>query len=130
MNPLELFALILFCGLLAVGGFIVAVVNGDRLVVIACCLLRLPVFVEARMIAALIHQRPEEWSSGRRSLHHASVGSITVSVAPLHVDVSTALGNWRPNAFERRIIWDAAQWRLRTYVRQRVGAELSRALLR
>jgi hypothetical protein len=98
--------------------------NFDRLVVLALDLTDIPVFAEARMVAALIYRHPEQWTIGSYAMKHPEIGELS-SGHCASVRVEGSFGRWEPNLFERRIIWNAIMWRqrsqIRTLARKQIG---------
>ncbi len=110
-------------------GLLVTAMNYDRPVSWLIYLCHVPVFPEARAIAWLIYDLPDEWNGDGYRLSHPTVGSIWIANAAYGLKLETPFGHWTPNAIERRIIRDAVDWRLREYIRGRLGQALRQPVL-
>jgi hypothetical protein len=117
MTPLIFMALwLLVCG--AVFGSIIARVNYDIVAVFLLRALNAPFYQEARRIAWLLYQRPDEWAATSYSLTHAKLGELR-GLHPSSLSLHGAgFGDWSPSAIERRIIWNAVLWHRRERVRR------------
>ena len=94
-------------------------INFDRIAVAFLCLVNAPVYEEARRIAALIYQHPEQWAMTSHTLRHPRVGEIWSGLgcnSSLHVE-GEGFGRWDPNFIERRIIYNAIAWYRRVYIK-------------
>lgn len=116
--------------LVIVGVFLIvlACVHYDRIIVAFIRRLRIPVYPEAVGIALLIYQRPQEWILRTEEMAHEKIGCITTDRGVNGIIVYTAFGRWRPNVIERRIIREAVDWRIKSYVRSRIGQALNAGL--
>lgn len=130
MNPLvELLLFIITAGGLFAG--VVCVVTWhERIVLVLLCLFNVKVFPEARAVALLLYQHPEQWTSDDFRMSHATVGSIWIANEAYGLKVETPFGSWKPCALERRIIRDAVDWRLKEYVRAHLSHTLNGGLIR
>jgi hypothetical protein len=119
MNPALVFLVcwLLCCAFVAL--VIIAGVNFDRIAVAFLCLINAPVYEEARRIAALIYQHPEQWTMRSYTLTHPRVGEIWSGLgcnSSLHIE-GHGFGRWDPNFIERRIINNAIAWYRRVYIK-------------
>jgi hypothetical protein len=116
MSGFAIFAILWlgFCAVL-LGGFINALC-GDSIAVVVLRFIDSPLYPEARHVAALIYQHPEQWQNSSYSLEHPKVGSITGSIA-LTIEVQGSFGKWEPGRIERRIIFNAVQWYRTAYMK-------------
>jgi hypothetical protein len=94
--------------------------HGDRVVVSLMRRLGIHAFPLAINIAMLIMQHPEQWSSDPHRMSHPKVGSIWIANETYGIKIDTPFGHWKPNVIERRIIRDAVDWRLTTFLRDRI----------
>ena len=109
-----------FCFLIP--GVVAAIMNFDRIAVLALREIETPFFREAWAVAELIYRRSEPWQVDRYELTHPKVGRISHFGYAVGLSVSGPFGEWRPNFIERRIIWNAIAWRQRASVMQAIGA--------
>lgn len=111
-----LFWWVLFCA--SMFGLIACGVNFDRVAVFFLSALNLPVYLEARRVAALLYQHPEQWRIEPivRNLFHPTVGAIEGINYPSNVHVVGPYGRWEPTRIEKRIIWNAVQWWQHAYI--------------
>jgi hypothetical protein len=120
----------------ASGGVIAAVGTGsfwlDRVavVVLRCSGLGPALFPTAVGLAVLIVTHPEQWSSDKYHLRHPDIGSVWIRNGAYGLHVETAMGEWRPNWIERRIIRQAVDWRLSNYIRDRLEVAVRKNALR
>jgi hypothetical protein len=119
MNPglLWLICYLAVCGVIA--GIIIAGFNFDRIAVAFLCLVNAPIYEEARRLATLIYQHPEQWKMTSHTLTHAKVGEVWSGLgcdSSLHVE-GEGFGRWDPNFIERRIIYNAIAWYRRFYIK-------------
>ena len=91
--------------------------NFDRIVVMVLDVTDIPVFAEARMIAALIYRQSEQWEITSGGMKHPEIGKLGFYTRASSVEMDGAFGKWEPNIFEKRIIWNAIVWRQRTQIR-------------
>ena len=98
-----------------IGGFL-NTMCGDRIAVFVLRAIDSPRFPEARMVAALIYQHPEQWTATSYSMEHPKVGRITGSSA-LSMEVQASFGNWEPSRIERRILFNAISWYRHDYMK-------------
>ncbi len=111
--------LVLFGVSAFIGGVPLIGVNFDRIAVAFLRLVNAPVYEEARRIAALIYQHPEQWVMTNHTLRHPRVGEIWHGLScnsSLHVE-GEGFGRWDPNFIERRIIYNAIAWYRRFYIK-------------
>jgi hypothetical protein len=81
---------------------------------------RIPVCRVAIGIAILITEYPEQWSATQHEMSHRDVGSIWTSNNIPGLHITTTMGTWTPTTIERRIIYEAVDWRLRRYIKDRI----------
>jgi hypothetical protein len=81
-------------------------------------------------MAMLIIQRPEQWSFDHYRMSHPDIGSIWIANGAYGLHVETAIGDWKPNFIERRIIREAVDWRIEQYLRERLQVAAERNMLR
>jgi hypothetical protein len=118
--------LAVFSVVCASGGVIAAVCTVplwlDRVAVfvLRCSGLGPALFPTAVGLAVSIITHPEQWSSDRYHLTHPDIGSIWIANATYGLHLETAIGEWRPNFIERRIVRQAVDWRLSNYIRDRL----------
>jgi hypothetical protein len=128
--------LIVFSAICATVGLIAAVCTApfwlDRVavVVLRCSGLGPALFPTAVGLAVLIVNHPEQWSSDKYYLRHPDIGSIWIRNGAYGLHVETAMGEWRPNFIERRIIRQAVNWRLSNYIRDRLEVAVRENALR
>jgi hypothetical protein len=86
----------------------------DRIVVFVLYRVDLPLFETAWLVAESIYRHPDEWAvKYGHLLEHPRLGELRAySVRGLELD------GWEPNFIERRIIWDAIEWRRRQLIRK------------
>ena len=101
----------------------------DRLIVNVIALTNAPVYPLARAVASLIYTRPDEWTLGTHEMSHDKVGRIWTANKAYGITVETRAGKWNPTWLERRIIRNAADWRIKCYVRNQVMKALGKNLL-
>jgi hypothetical protein len=89
-------------------GIMISVIFYDWIIVALIRHLHIRVYPEAINIAMSIYSRPDTWT-GDKMLQHAHVGTIDARYVK-YLDVETRHGTWKPNAIERRIIFEAASW--------------------
>jgi hypothetical protein len=94
--------------------------NFDRIVVRLLRCSGMPVYPLAVSIAVLIYKHPEQWTCRTHEMLHPKVGSVWTSNKAYGLHVDSDFGRWDPNWIERRIIRDAVDWRIRTFVRNRI----------
>ena len=112
------------CAIVAI--VILAGMNYDRIAVFVLSALNAPVYEEARRIAASIYNSPQQWQADLYGLKHERLGSIHLSSVACSLYLSgDAYGTWEPTAIERRLIWNAARWWQREYVKGLLRKELS-----
>lgn len=112
---------------LSIIGTIFAVTHYDSLAVrFLPRRLQLRYFPVAVSIAILIVERPDQWTSTRYTLTHEDVGSIWIANGAYALKVETEVGDWHPSPIERRIIRKAVDWRIDTYIRNRIGAAVQK----
>lgn len=112
------------CGALV--GIVVAGINYDRVALTVLRAINAPVYEEARMIAALIYQHPEQWNeSGGYRLKHPKVGTVKAAFSARSIELDGPYGQWEPNVIERLIIWDAVQWYRRAYIKSLLRKEIA-----
>jgi hypothetical protein len=97
----------------------------DRIIVFVLSEIDAPLFATAWGVAELIERFPEQFTATDYHLKHPTLGDIrTGSVNS--VRISGAHGEWEPNFFERRIIWDAVvrhqQRAIRSALRRQIGS--------
>ena len=98
-------------------GGIAGAINFDRLLVMFLCLINAPVYEEARRLADLIYQHPEQWKLSSYTMTHPKIGDIwSIGALGLHVE-GRGFGRWDPNFIERRIIYNAIAWYRRVYIK-------------
>ena len=117
MTPLIFMALwMLACGV--VFGSIVAMMNYDIVAVFLLRALNAPFYPEARRIAWLLYQRPDEWTATTYTLSHPRLGELR-GMHPSSLSLHGAgFGEWAPSPIERRILWNAVLWHRRERVRR------------
>jgi hypothetical protein len=121
------FLIIWLASCAVVFGAVVCAVNYDIVAVFFLRLVNAPVYLEARRIAGLIYQHPEQWTVSAYTFKHPAIGQISHASLPEILDLDgEGFGHWKPTAIERRIIADAARWYRRVYIRSLVGAALER----
>ena len=96
---------------------IAAIMNYDVVVVFVLRAVNAPVYSEARMIAALLYQHPEQWKASTYSLEHPTLGTLRASTYVSSVELDGQFGHWQPTAIEKRIIWNAVSWYRRDYIK-------------
>lgn len=104
-----------FCALVfgvVAGGF-----NFDKLAVFFLRAIDAPVYPEARRVAGMVYQHPEQWTlKSSYYLKHQTI-EVYACATPQSLYVSgEPFGNWEPTYIERRIIFDAVEWWKRVYV--------------
>jgi hypothetical protein len=109
-------------------GFVAA--NFDRIAVILLRRLGIPLYPTAIGIALLIVNHPEQWSFDRHRMTHPDLGSIWIANDAYGLKVETAMGDWKPNLIERRIIREAVDWRIGRYLRDRLNVAVQKNALR
>lgn len=109
---------------------IVVVCHRHRLIVITLAAINCPCYPDARAIARTIYEKPEEWSGDEHYLRHPKIGSIWTANSYENLRIKTPFGEWEPTMIERRIIRDAVDWRLREYIKARLGYVLNQGLLK
>lgn len=102
-----------FC--LAVAGFVIAAMNYDYIAVLVLRMINAPVFPEARMVAALMYQHPEQWKADSYGMEHSKVGRMRLGYRS--IEISGPFGSWEPNTIERRILWEAIKWYRAAYIK-------------
>jgi hypothetical protein len=130
MSPLEQFWVAMSLIAAAVGSVIAIGANFDRVAVFLLRRLNLPLFPTAISMAMLIIQRPEQWSFDHYRMSHPDIGSIWIANGAYGLHVETAIGDWKPNFIERRIIREAVDWRIEQYLRERLQVAAERNMLR
>ena len=99
-------------------GAMAVLMNYDRIIARAVEWFEIPFWLEAQIIAASIHRSPEEWEVSRSSMKHPALGEIN-TYSSISVEIfGHRFGRWQPNAIERRIIWNAIEWRQRSAIRK------------
>jgi hypothetical protein len=118
MDPGVIFAFLFFgiCAAIVATGLVA--MHFDHIAVFALRLVGAPVFEEARMVAALLYQHPEQWTVTSYGMEHPQVGKLhsVTHVAGLHI--TGPFGDWQPNFIERRIIWNAVHWHQRAHIKR------------
>lgn len=105
----------LFVGIVV--GFVTIPCWLDRFIVNIIRLFNIPVCQTAVMIAISIVQQPDQWRASSHSLTHKEVGHIWSANGAYGLHLDTLSGKWKPNWIERRIIYEAVDWRLKNYIR-------------
>jgi hypothetical protein len=108
-----------------IGCLIIAGVNYDRVTLFVLRAVNAPVYEEARMIAALIYQHPEEWKARSYGMEHPKAGSMQGVFSASSIELDGPYGRWVPDAIERLIIWNAVRWYRHTYVKSLLRKEIS-----
>ena len=98
MNPGLTFLLFMAAVFSIFGSILIVVFHGDRLLVMVLRLIDAPVYPEARMIAALIYQHPEQWKMGTYQMEHPSVGQIWAGHSANGVHIEGKFGRWDPES--------------------------------
>jgi hypothetical protein len=103
----------------------VAITGGlcfDRIAVFVLSAINAPVYPEARRVAGLIYQHPEQWERGSLyRLKHQTMEIYSNDYSPRSLYIEgAAFGTWEPAYIERRIIFDAVEWWKRVYIRSLV----------
>lgn len=104
--------------------------NFDRIAVILLRRLGIRLYPTAIGIALLIVNHPEQWSFDRHRMTHPDLGSIWIANDAYGLKVETAMGDWKPNLIERRIIREAVDWRIGRYLRDRLNVAVQKNALR
>ena len=76
MNPAIAFLLFMVGIFGTVGGVMATVFNFDQILVFLLRSVNAPVYQEARRIAALIYQHPEQWAMTSHTMRHPRIGEI------------------------------------------------------
>jgi hypothetical protein len=124
MNPGVVFLTWWLGSMALVVCLIIAGVNYDHVTLFVLRAVNAPVYQEARMVAALIYQHPEEWKASSYTMEHTKVGSLRSAISAASIELHGPYGNWEPNAIERLIIWNAVQWYRHTYVKSLLRKEI------
>jgi hypothetical protein len=128
--------LTVFSVVCASGGVIAAVctvplwLDRAAVVVLRCSGLGPALFPTAVGLAVSIVSHPEQWSSDKYHLTHPDIGSIWIGNGAYGLHLETAMGEWRPNFIERRIIRQAVDWRLSNFIRDRLEVAVRKNALR
>jgi len=122
------FLLAYFGTCLAIALTITAGVNWDRIAVWVMRQAAIYAYPVAIDIAISIERRPEQWNSDGYHLSHPVIGNIWTANDAYGLYVQTQFGRWTPNRLERRIIYNAVQWRLNSYIRDRVQLAMQKAV--
>jgi hypothetical protein len=121
--PVFLAVWMLACG--GVFGAIVALVNYDIVAVFVLGALNAPCYREARRVAWLLHQHPEEWAATSYTLTHAKLGELR-GLHPASLSLHGAgFGEWSPSPIEKRILWNAVLWYRREHLRRALDSARS-----
>jgi hypothetical protein len=124
MNPGAVFLFWWLGSCISVAGFIAAAVNYDHVTLFVLRAVNAPVYEEARMIAGLIYQHPEQWKVDSYGMEHPKVGRMRTAYSS-GIELDGRYGNWEPNAIERLIIWRAVRWYRHAYVKSLLRKEIS-----
>jgi hypothetical protein len=124
MNPGMVFLCWWAGSMVFIACFILAGVNYDRVTLFVLRAVNAPVYEEARMIAALIYQHPEEWKASSYGMEHPKAGSMRSAYGASSIELDGPYGRWEPNAIERLIIWNAVYWYRHTYVKSLLRKEI------
>jgi hypothetical protein len=68
----------------------------------------------------LIVNHPEQWSSDKYRLIHPDFGAIYIANKATSLRFELPMGDWTPNLIERRIIWQAVEYYVQRYIRERL----------
>jgi hypothetical protein len=101
-----------------------------RVLVVAVRGLGMGVFFPTAVgVATLIVNHPEQWSSDKYRLIHPDFGSIWIAnqAYGLHFELPT--GDWKPNLIERLIIWEAVEYHMQRYIRDRLTIAVRKNML-
>lgn len=109
--------------MVGVAAAVAAAVNYERVAVFVLRAINAPVYEEARMIAGLIYQHPEQWKVDSYGMEHPKVGRMRTAYSS-GVELDGRYGNWEPNAIERHIIWKAVRWYRNTYIKSLLRKEI------
>jgi hypothetical protein len=122
MSPEYLFLVLWISGMLLVGLTLAAGFHFDKLAVWFLSTMNAPVYPEARRVAGLIYQHPEQWERGSLyRLKHPTMEIYSNDYSPRSLYIQgAAFGTWEPTYIERRIIFDAVEWWKRVYIRSLV----------
>jgi hypothetical protein len=118
----------LLCAYLAAGIIAAILAFRDRIVVALMQRFGLHLFPESVGIALLIYKHPEQWTCTKYEMRHPKVGAIWVANKAYGLEITAEFGRWTPNKIERRIIRDAVDWRIKEYVRLRLGQAVNTGL--
>lgn len=124
-----IFLLCVFLIVSAIATIVFAARNLDRLIVGIIRRANIPVFSVAVGIAMLIVEHPEQWSFDRHRMSHPDIGSIWIANEAYGLRLETAMGDWKPNFIERRIIREAVDWRIARFIRERLQVAIERNML-
>jgi hypothetical protein len=105
------------CGLLIV---VVLGVFRVRLMIVFLGAVECPCYRDARAIAGLIYDHPEQWAGDDYNLRHSKLGAIWTANGVEYIKLKTPFGDHRFSAIERQIIWDAVRWRIKDYAHNRL----------
>ena len=117
MNAVVFFLIVWLSLCLLLFGGVTCPLWFDRLAVFVLRFVDSPLYPEARMVAALIYQHPEQWKASSYSMEHPRVGRITGS-SQQSVEIAGDFGKWEPSAIERRIIFNALHWFRTVYMKR------------
>jgi len=122
MNAATVLFIICLSIIAIVGTIALVATNFERIIVFVLRAINAPVYLEARMVAALIYQRPAEWQTETYAMVHPKVGKLRATIAARSVELSGPFGEWEPNFIERQIIWDAVVWYRTHYTKAKLTA--------
>jgi len=121
--------LLFYGGSSFLGMLLYAIVCYDRVIVYCMRLCNIRIYPEAVGIALLIYQHPDEWKPGTHRMFHPKIGDIWTANEAHGLHIETDVGKWVPNKIERRIIRDAVDWRIKTYVKMRIAYAMDTKLV-
>lgn len=128
MSADMLFFVLWLSSLAAIPAIVLSIVHFDRIALVFLHAINAPVYEEARRIAALIYQHPEQWTMSQFSLTHPVIGEIccVLGACSIHFE-GKGFGRWESSRIERRIIYNAISWYRHDYIKHLVGRALTAA---
>ena len=68
--------------------------------------------------------QPDQWIGTAYEIKHKTIGEVWIANGARGLHVATSQGKWHPNLIERRIIREAVDWRLKTYLKNQIRAAI------